>query len=78
MTTIKILDEGGAEFTVAAEFGPDRVIAFYRGTYTFADRISADEFELSGIPARPGAEKDTLNALVATVETTLTVTKDPE
>ena len=80
MEFVKVIEKG-VESTceVARAFDDVRVIVKYEGAYIFADRISPTEWELSDIPARPGAELQTLNSLVETIEvegTTVTIAKE--
>ena len=65
----------GNSYEVAHDFQNGRAIIIYEGLYVLVDRIQDGRFELSGEPARD-SEKPVLNALVATVETKVTVTKD--
>lgn len=72
MNTLKLTD--GKEYQVAHAFGPDRAIIVYEGLFVLVDRVSAEEYELSGEPARAG-EAPILNALVDSIKTITTVTK---
>ncbi len=63
---------------VVHRFSDMRAIVNMEGVYVLVDRVSPTEWELSGEPARPGTELETLNALVKALEnegTTVTVVK---
>lgn len=64
----------GNSYEVAHDFHNGRAIIIYEGLYVLVDQIQDGRFELSGEPARD-SEKPVLNALVATIETKVTVTK---
>lgn len=51
-----------------------RAIIDYSGVYVMVDQIDEVTWELSGEPARPGVELDTLNGLVKILEEKGTVT----
>lgn len=74
MDTLKIA--GDPKFyDVVHAFGDNRAIINYDGLYVLVDRVGGtDQFELSGEPARE-SEKPILNALVATIKDSVTVTK---
>ena len=75
MEFVKVIEKGvESSCEVVARFDDVRIIVKYDGALVFADRISPSEWELSGIPARPGTELQTLNSLTQE-GTTVTVTK---
>jgi hypothetical protein len=75
--SVSVIEHGVTSSCVVAHaYSNDRLAVEYSGIFIMADRIpGSDTFELSGIPAT-ASEAPTFNALVATVETTTTVTKD--
>lgn len=55
----------GKEYTVTHSFGPSRALIDFDGAFVFVDKASDGIWELSGEPARDGAEKAALAALLA-------------
>ena len=66
----------GDRYEAVKAFGNGRAIVCVDGALVMADLVAPDAWELSGEPARPGVELDTLNALVKS-GTTVKVT-DPD
>ena len=78
MEFVKVI-EHGVESTceVLHRFSDVRVLVRYDGAVIFADRFSPTEWELSGIPAVPGTEKEVFDRIMKTIVqegTTVTVT----
>lgn len=65
----------GTSYRIEHKFSDRRAIVNFGGAYVLADRVDLYKWELSGEPARED-EKPILNALVAGIKTTTTVTKD--
>jgi hypothetical protein len=78
MDTLKIA--GDPKFyDVVHTFGDNRAIINYDGLFVLVDRVAGtDQFELSGEPARGENEKPVLDALVATIKDSVTVTKSDD
>lgn len=69
------LTQDGKTYDLTHDFGNGRAILMYDGLYIMVDRVDAVTYEISGEPARDGEEKEILNALIALIQTTTTVTR---
>lgn len=67
----------GKSYKVMHWFGDNRALIDYDGMYVFVDQLLGG-WDLSGEPARDGAEKDTLKALLDPTNdvTRVVITKD--
>jgi len=65
MEFLKVIEHGvETSCELIYQFDDTRAIVRYEGVYVFADRFSPTEWELSGMPARPGTEKEVHDRLV--------------
>lgn len=72
------LTQDGSTYDVVHDFANGRAIVLYNSGYILVDRIDSQTYEISGEPARLGEETEILNALIALMRTTTTVTRGPE
>jgi hypothetical protein len=63
----------GKACEVLKQFSEDRLLVSYDGLFAFVDLVNG-VYELSGVPARDGAEKEAFAALIAPIDGTTTVT----
>lgn len=69
----------GEPYDVVHRSSEDRVLVMFGGAYVFADRIpGTSAWDLSGVPARDGIEKEVLGRYVREMEAQGTVVKVTE